>query len=147
MITQDIRRVESVTGHVLRAVGRAFVKVFTGFLVGGIIGAGAVEGVKYFNGGFSALGHIAAAVFGVVLGYAVGLTMAVGEAIRALIDAGKEATKGAENLEKTVPVMWKKWRAALRAASVASSRPSAANSTKSNNPVAAKSQTGMSEPR
>jgi uncharacterized protein (DUF697 family) len=102
MITQDIRRVESVTGHVLRAVGRAFVKVFTGFLVGGIIGAGAVEGVKYFNGGFSALGHIAAAVFGVVLGYAVGLTMAVGEAIRALIDAGKEATNGAENLEKTV---------------------------------------------
>jgi uncharacterized protein (DUF697 family) len=103
MIGQEIRGVESAAGHILRAVGRAFVKVLTGFLAGGVVGAGAVEGVQYFhNGGFSSLGHIAAAVFGVVLGYAVGLTMAVGEAIRALLDAGKEAAKGAENLEKTV---------------------------------------------
>jgi len=104
MVTQDIRRVESATGHILRAVGRAFIKVFTGFLGGGIIGAGAVEGVSYFNNGhqLTTLGNIAAGVFGVVLGYAVALTIAVGEAIRALIDAGKEAAKEAQTVEKTV---------------------------------------------
>jgi hypothetical protein len=104
MVTQDIRRVESAAGHILRAVGRAFVKVFAGFLGGGIVGAGVVEGVSYFNNGnhLTTLGNIAAIVFGVVLGYAVALTIAVGEAIRALIDAGKEATKEAQTVEKTI---------------------------------------------
>ncbi len=104
MITQDIRRIETVSGHILRAVGRAFVKVFSSFIIFGAIGAGAVEGVSYFGvtNHPTTLTHIAAGVFGVVLGYAAGLTAAVVEAIRALIDAGKEAEKGAVRLEQTV---------------------------------------------
>jgi|SRR6185437_2736620 hypothetical protein len=104
MITQDIKRIETVSGHILRAVGRAFVKVFSSFLIFGAIGAGAVEGVSKFGPPQATTGltHIVAAVFGVVLGYAAGLTAAVVEAIRALIDAGKEAGKEAGKLEQTV---------------------------------------------
>jgi hypothetical protein len=106
MITQDIRRAQSVTGHLLAAVGRAFLKVVGFFLLFGVIGAGAVEGAAFGTSSTHAipgtLTHIAAAVFGVVLGYAAGLTTAVIEAIRGLIEAGKEGVKEAEKVEQTV---------------------------------------------
>jgi hypothetical protein len=105
MITQDIRRIESASGHILRAVGRAFGKVVSFFLLFGVIGAAAVEGTSYFvnsNVFGTGLTHIAAGAFGVVLGYAAGLTTAVVEAIRALLEATKDAGKEAENVGKTV---------------------------------------------
>ncbi len=104
MITQDIRRAQSVTGHLLAAVGRAFLKVVGFFLLFGAIGAGAVEGVAFGTTQHAptTLTHIAAAVFAVVLGYAAGLTTAVVEAIRGLIEAGKEGVKEAEKVEQTV---------------------------------------------
>ncbi|HKD76396.1 MAG TPA: hypothetical protein VKB76_12915 [Ktedonobacterales bacterium] len=104
MITQDIRRAQSVTGHLLAAVGRAFLKIVGFFLLFGVIGAGAVEGVAFGTTQHvpSTLTHITAAVFGVVLGYAAGLTTAVVEAIRGLIEAGKEGVKEAEKVEQTV---------------------------------------------
>jgi hypothetical protein len=46
--------------------------------------------------------HIAAGIFGLVLAYASGLTMLVNEAVRALIDTGKEAAKEAGAIEQSV---------------------------------------------
>ena len=104
MITSDIRRVETAAGHILRAVGRAFGKVVLWFVIGAGVGGGAVEGTGFFtnNQHLSLLTHIAAGAFALVLGYAAALTTAVSEAIRALIDAGRDAEKSAANLEKTV---------------------------------------------
>ncbi|MBA3824462.1 MAG: hypothetical protein H0X24_11280 [Ktedonobacterales bacterium] len=109
MITQDIRRVETAAGHIFRAVRRAIGKVLLWFVIGLGVGGGAVEGVGVFNHGFSAgiqtptlLTHIAAIAFGLVLAYAAALTTAVTEAIRALIEAGKDVEQGAVKLEKTV---------------------------------------------
>jgi len=109
MITQDIRRVETAAGHIFRAVRRAIGKVLLWFVVGLGVGGGAVEGVSLFHNGFASgaqtptlLTHIAAGAFGLVLAYAAALTMAVTEAIRALIEAGKDAEQGVMNVEKTV---------------------------------------------
>jgi HAMP domain-containing protein len=109
MITQDIRRVETAAGHIFRAVRKAIGKVLLWFVVGLGVGGGAVEGVGLFHNGFSSgaqtptiLTHVAAVAFGLVLAYAAALTTAVTEAIRALIDAGKEAEQGVVNVEKTV---------------------------------------------
>jgi len=100
---QDIKQIQSVTGHLLAAVGRAFVKIVASFLGFAAIGAAAIEGISLAQtGGLSTLGHIAAGAFALVLGYAAGLTVAVTEAIRALIDAGKEAGKEVVNVEKTI---------------------------------------------
>ncbi len=41
---QDIRRSQSVVGHLLAAIGRAFLKIVGFFILFGAIGAGAVEG-------------------------------------------------------------------------------------------------------
>lgn len=101
---QDIKQIQSVTGHLLAAVGRAFVKIVASFLGFAAIGAAAIEGTAFFNqqGSLNTLDHIAAGAFALVLGYAAGLTVAVTEAIRALIDAGKEAGKEVVNVEKTI---------------------------------------------
>lgn len=100
---QDIRKIESVTGHLLAAVGRAFLKIVTFFLSFAAIGVAGVEGVSYASGlhAPTVLTHIAAGVFGAVLGYAAGLTTAVTEAIKGLIEAGKDAAKEVQNVEKT----------------------------------------------
>jgi|GEM_PF-980285 len=101
----DVRKIESVAGHLLGAVGRAFVKILGAFLGFGIIGGGAVEGANYFvtnQGAPTTLTHIAAGIFGVILGYAAGLTVAVTEAIRALLDAGKEAVTEVGHVEQTI---------------------------------------------
>jgi hypothetical protein len=109
MITQDIRRVETAAGHIFRAVRRAIGKVLLWFVIGLGVGGGAVEGVGVFHNGLNSgvqspnvLTNVAAVAFGLVLGYAAALTTAVSEAIRALIDAGKDVEQGAVNLEKTV---------------------------------------------
>ncbi len=108
MITQDIRRVETAAGHIFRAVRRAIGKVLLWFVIGLGVGGGAVEGVGAFGKGFTTiqapttLTHIAAIAFGLVLAYAAALTMAVSEAIRALIEAGKDVEQGAVKVEKAV---------------------------------------------
>ena len=100
MIGQDIKRIQTVGGHILGAVFRAFGKVVGFFLLFGVIGAGIIEGTAFgLNNSFGkGLTNITAIAFGVVLGYAAGITTAVVEAIRALIDAGKEATAEAEKV-------------------------------------------------
>ncbi len=104
MISQEIKSIQSVSGHILSAVGRAFGKVLSSFLIFGVIGAGIIEGTSFAALSPHTIGgtltHITAAAFGLVLGYAAGITTAVAEAIRALIDASKEATKEAENVGK-----------------------------------------------
>jgi hypothetical protein len=109
MITQDIRGIETAAGHIFRAVRRAIGKVLLWFVVGLGVGGGAVVGVGLFHNGLTSgvqspnlLTHIAAGAFGLVLGYAAALTTAVSEAIRALIDAGKDVEQGAAKLEHTV---------------------------------------------
>lgn len=104
MISQEIKGIQSVSGHILRAVGRAFGKVLTSFLIFGVVGAGAIEGTSFATLSPHTFGdtltHITAVAFGLVLGYAAGVTTAVAEAIRGLVDASKEATKEAENVGK-----------------------------------------------
>ncbi len=101
MITQDLKQVQSAAGHILRTLAQAFVKIFAAFVVAGVIGAGAVEGVAYFGvGKLSTPSLIAAIALGVIVGYAAGLTVLVSEAVRALITASKEAEKGAVELGK-----------------------------------------------
>jgi hypothetical protein len=106
MIGQDLTRTRTVVGHLLAALGRAFLKISATFLGFGIVGAGIVEGVNFTQtqnlSAATTLTHITAAAFGLVLGYAAGLTMAVVEAIRAIIDTGKEAVKDVENVEQTI---------------------------------------------
>lgn len=99
MITSDIRRIQTVGGHLFGALRRAFGKIVTSFLGAFVVGAGAVEGIHFFannQGVPTTLTNVAAAAFGVVLGYAAGLTTAVVEAIRGILEAGRDAVKDAE---------------------------------------------------
>jgi hypothetical protein len=113
MIFQDVNRIKNFTGQLLHAVRQALTKIVASFFSSVAIGAGAVEGLSFTQGGPSGFTHIAAATFGIALGYAVGLTVAVVEALRGIVEAGKEAIKdvgqeitqvehGASNIVKNV---------------------------------------------
>jgi hypothetical protein len=101
---QDIQHARTAAGHILSAVGRAFFKVAGFFLLFGVIGAAIVEGVSFFSSSSHTFGGtlttVAAIAFGIVAGYAAGLTTAVVEAIRALIDVGKDTVKEVETAGK-----------------------------------------------
>lgn len=88
----------SVIGHLLGGLRRAIGRVVVWFLIFGLIGAGIVELVAFVEthnppGLFT---NITAAAIGVTVGYAAGLTVLVGEVIRFLIEAVKEAQKTVE---------------------------------------------------
>lgn len=99
---QEINQIRSVTGHLLAAVRRAFGRVFLTFLGFGVVGGGAVEGANFFTNGhhLTPVGNVAAIVFGLVLAYAAGLTVAVVEAVRALNEAIKEVVAEGQKAEK-----------------------------------------------
>ncbi len=99
---QDLRRIQSVGGHVFAAVRRAFGRIFLAFLGGGVVGAGAVLGTAAISTHTigQTLTTVAAVVFGVVVAYAAALTVAVTETVRALIQLVREASDEATKAEK-----------------------------------------------
>ena len=88
----------SVVGHLLGGLRRAIGRILLWFLIFGLIGAAIVEVVSLVEtkGGPSLITHITAAVIGIVVGYAAGLTVLVGEVIRFLVEAVKEAQQTVE---------------------------------------------------
>ncbi len=85
--------------HLLGALRRAIGRVLIFFILFFIIGAAIIEIIGYAvtnPHGFAIPTHIAAAVTGIVLGYASALTVLVGEAIRFLIDAIRDVEKGVQ---------------------------------------------------
>jgi hypothetical protein len=99
---QDLRRIENAAGHLFAAVRREFGRIFLTFLGGLAVGAGAVEGtavvVTHTFG--ETLAHVAAIIFGVVLGYAAALTVAIIETVRALINLLRQTTAEAAKVEQ-----------------------------------------------
>jgi hypothetical protein len=87
-----------VVGHLLGGLRRAAGRIVLWFLICGLIGAAIVEGVSLIEtkGGPTLVTHISAAVIGVIVGYAAGLTVLVGEVIRFLVEAVKEAQQTVE---------------------------------------------------
>lgn len=88
-----------VIGHLLGGLRRAIGRVILWFLIFGLIGAGIVEVISMVEtkgASPTVLTHITAAVIGVVLGYAAGLTVLVSEVIRFLVEAAREAEKGVQ---------------------------------------------------
>jgi hypothetical protein len=88
----------SVVGHLLGGLRRAIGRVLLWFLIFGLIGAAVVEVVSLVEskGGPTLLTHITAAVIGLTVGYAAGLTVLVSEVIRFMVEAVKEAQKTVE---------------------------------------------------
>ena len=88
----------SVVGHRLGGLRRAIGRVLLWFLIFGIIGAGIVELVAFVetHHGPGLFTNITAAVIGIVVGYAAGLTVLVGEVIRFLVEAVNEARQTVE---------------------------------------------------
>jgi hypothetical protein len=83
--------------HLGSALKRAFGRVIITFFLTGIIVAGATEAVGYFmTGKFELLTHIAAGVLGVGWAIALSLLVLVGEVIRGLVTAARDAAKDVE---------------------------------------------------
>ena len=100
---QDLKRIESAAGHVFAAIRREFGRIFLTFVGGLAVGAAAVEGGgAYFSQFGHTLTNVAAGIFGVVLGYAAALTVAIVETVRALIRLIRESTTEVEKVEKAV---------------------------------------------
>lgn len=88
-----------VVGHLLGGLRRAIGRVVLWFIIFGLIGAAVVEIVAFVETGGSSPGlftNITAAVMGLVIGYAAGLTVVVSEVIRFLVGAVRDAEKGIE---------------------------------------------------
>ena len=89
-----------VLAHLLGGLRRAIGRVFLWFIIFGLIGAALVEAVTYIettpHQTFGLLTNIAAAVVGVILGYAAGLTVVVAEVVRGRVTAVRDAQKGVE---------------------------------------------------
>ena len=88
----------NVVGHLLGGLRRAIGRVLLWFLIFGVIGAAAVEIVAFVETGHGPglFTNITAAVIGVVVGYAAGLTVLVGEVVRFLLEALNEAKQSVE---------------------------------------------------
>ena len=88
----------NVVGHLLGGLRRAIGRVLLWFLIFGLIGAGIVELVAFVetSHGPGLFTNITAAVIGVVVGYAAGLTVLVAEVIRFLAEAVNEARQTVE---------------------------------------------------
>ena len=86
--------------HLLGALRRAVARVILFFILFFIIGAALIELLAFivYKGSSpyspELITHIAAAVTGIILGYAAALTVLAGEAIRALVDAIKDVEGG-----------------------------------------------------
>ena len=90
--------VTSTLFHLLGALRRAIGRVLVVFLLFLIISAAIVEALAYFTLHHNGLPeHVAAAVIGVVVGYAAALTVLVGEAIRLLIEAIQTVEKDVQS--------------------------------------------------
>jgi hypothetical protein len=87
-----------IIGHLLGGLRRAFGRIVLWFFIFGIIGAAVVEIVAFVETqhGPSLLTNITAAVVGVIVGYAAGLTVLVAEVIRFLAEAVRDAQKTVE---------------------------------------------------
>ena len=87
--------------HLLGALRRAVARVILFFILFFIIGAGLIELLAFIVGSHpytpAVITHIAAAVTGIILGYAAALTVLAGEAIRALVDAIKDVEGGVKS--------------------------------------------------
>ena len=90
----------SVLGHLLGGLRRAIGRILLWFFIFGIIGAALVELVTYLETNphqtFGLVTNITAAIIGVVVGYAAGLTVLVAEVIRFLVEAVRDAQKSVE---------------------------------------------------
>ena len=76
---------ESSAFHVLGAFGRAIGRVILWFFILLIVGFGAIQGVAAATNHLGLFSYIGGAVVGLVLGYAAGLTVIVGEVVRILV--------------------------------------------------------------
>ncbi len=89
-----------VVGHLLGGLRRAIGRILLWFLIFGLIGAAVVEVVAFVEGGNKLppglFTNITAAVVGIVVGYAAGLTVLVAEVIRFLAEAVRDAQKNLE---------------------------------------------------
>lgn len=112
----------SIAFHVLGALRRAIGRVILWFFVLLIVAAITVEIVGYIAAGqhIVTLTHVAAAIMGVILGYAAALTVLVGEVVRFFVKTLRDAEQelkgeigagakivdtvieGVENLEKKI---------------------------------------------
>jgi hypothetical protein len=85
---------ESVTGHIFKALGKAIVNVLLSFIVCLIIGFGAAAGALYFRTTPHHLGTlslIAAALVGVLAGYAGAVTALLVAAVKEAIAVARAA--------------------------------------------------------
>jgi hypothetical protein len=83
--------------HLTSALRRAFGRVFITFFLTGIITAAATEVVGYIiTGKFEVLTHIAAGVLAVGWAIALSLLVLVGEVVRGLVTAARDATSEVE---------------------------------------------------
>ncbi len=79
-----------VVAHLLGGLGRAIWRILLWFLIFGLIGAAIVEVFSILRqGGPTVVTHVVAAVIGLTLAYAAGLTVLMVEVIRFLIGAVK----------------------------------------------------------